>query len=134
MALPSPGRIYHQHKMTTIIFWGASDDLVEVEGCSYAIDYTNEDEQVSGPNNTAEFSVYKDALFMVNAGTAGQIFVTATYNNLGLWIFAAHHMQDESPYPTDWITTLTQAPNSMHSMQLSIDVPTSNAIQVHRIK
>ena len=133
MVLPYPKRIYQQNQMTTVKFWGASDDLVEVEGCSYAIDYTNEDEQVSGPNNTAEFSVYNNALFLVDAGHAGQIFVTATYNNLGFWVFTAHHMQNACPYPSDWATALMQSPNSIHSMQLVIEIP-SDTVQIHRVK
>ena len=121
--------------MTTLKFWGASDDLIEVEGCTYAIDHTlNEDEQVNGPNNTAEFTVYNDAIFMVTAGRAGQIFVTATYSNLGLWIFSAYQINEDNPYPDDWVTTLAQSATSSYSMELSIDIPTNDNIQIHRVK
>ena len=117
--------------MPTVKFWGSSDDLVEVEGCTSARDFTvtsEKHENVAGLHHNAEFSTPGNATFIVN----GHILVKADYNTTGIWTFTAYPPQDDAPYP-DWPTTIKQSTQCAHSMELTIEIPDKTAL-VHRVK
>ena len=117
--------------MPTVKFWGASDDLVEIEGCTSARDFTTtseQDENVVGLQNSAEFNIPGKATFIVN----GQVIVKAEYTNIGVWAFTAYTSLEDTPYP-DWTTTIHQSKQCDYSMELSIEIP-DELVQVHRIK
>lgn len=87
--------------MKTAKFYGASDDLIEVEG-------------IRGAD---EFNVYGDGPHMARFNLGGMMRIHAIYD--GCWSFAVGMVDEEIPLP-DWPVRLT---SEGYSMVLEIDVP-----------
>jgi hypothetical protein len=95
--------------MQTAVFYGASDDLVEIEG-------------VKGAD---EFNVYdtpRDATF--NLGD--RIRIQARYD--GSWTFVVDPIGD-GPLP-DWPIRTSQQPDVDYSTRLEIDCPDETAVRL----
>ena len=106
--------------MTTICFYGRSDDLIEVMGWKdnpgqdrevvLRLEFsatTNGDEKVAG-----EFLV------------GDELLVTAIYN--GCWSFAPGQKDEETPLP-EWPIRIRQEEGCPYSVQCEIDVPDAQA-------
>jgi hypothetical protein len=93
--------------MQTAIFYGASDDLIEVEG-------------VKGAD---EFSAWLKNDEGVVAGSfvlGGKIRVRAIYD--GCWTFAVGQVNEDVPLPA-WPVRMDQSPEVPYSARLTIEVP-----------
>ena len=94
--------------MPTVTIYGASDDLIEVEG-------------VPGAD---EFNVYSDkkvcATLLLHHAEEEQMAVHAVYD--GCWSFAVAQVDEEHPLPA-WPVRVGQSLGVPYSTQLEIDVP-----------
>lgn len=87
--------------MQTAVFYGASDDLVEVEG-------------VKGED---EFTAPGNGPYMGAFNLGGKIRVHAIYD--GCWSFAVGKVDEDIPLP-NWPTRISE---TGYTMRLEIDVP-----------
>src|SRR5687768_10910779 len=93
--------------MQTAIFYGASDDLIEIEGVKGGDEF--------GGNWDSRF----DGVF--NLG--GKMRVYAIYGaGSGCWFFGVGQVDEEIPLP-DWPIRISQSPDVAYSTRLEIDVP-----------
>ena len=117
--------------MNKLIFWGSSDDLVEVEGCTHALDLTDHgqdsDTHAMGRDNTAEYNVYNEATFQI--ANNPEALVKARYNEDGIWVFTVVFKQQGINYPN----RIYHSGNNDYSMELEIMVP-DNQATVTRVK
>lgn len=89
----------------TAVFYGSSDDLIEVEG-------------VKGAD---EFGVYvSDGRYHGSFNLGGQMRIHAIYD--GCWSFAVGQVGEDIPLP-DWPIRILAQPGTPYSMRLEIDVP-----------
>ena len=110
--------------MPLVKIYGCSDDLIEVSGVESAADNTpnhgqDDDYYPEGANNTAEFPVYEDVVFVLG----DRITIRPVYD--GNWSFGAGIYDpalDEPGYP-DWPTFITQSADCPYSVELNIEVP-----------
>ena len=109
----------------TINIYGASDDLIEVEGA-----HTNVDEE--GNETDGEFDAYGGSNVIVGfLDIAKRVRVACIYN--GVWSFApgAHfanaHTADDESLPVGWSFRITQHPQVGYSALLEITLPTEEA-------
>lgn len=100
--------------MPTAVFYGASDDLVEVEG-------------IPGAD---EFDAYESELDTINAifDVGGEVCVLAIYTGNGVWAFGVAQVDDENSLP-DWPIRIVQSPDVPYSVRLEIDVPDGVAVR-----
>jgi hypothetical protein len=96
-----------------ITIYGASDDLVEVDGCEGA------DEFGAYGSKANEVNWHGD-LVAPGTGAAEQMRVTAIYD--GCWHFAIGQVDEDVPLPP-WGTGIGQHPEVSYSALLSIDAP-----------
>ena len=89
--------------MQTAIFYGSSDDLIEIEG-------------VMGGD---EFNIIKDGPYIATFNLGGKMRVHALYD--GCWSFAIGQVDEDISLP-DWPFRITQHERG-YSTQLEIDVP-----------
>lgn len=93
---------------TTVLFWGSSDDLIEVEGevpgCDeyYAIESRPHEFLIEAPDGTA-------------------MLVTGFFGAEGSWSFAPGLLNEDHPYPS-WPVVVRPASNG-YSTVLEICVP-----------
>ena len=97
--------------MQTAIFYGASDDLIEVEG-------------VKGGD---EFNVISDDTCVAIFNVGGKMLVYALYGPMGVWGFGVSQIDDEVRLP-DWPIRITNGepdgmPATIYTTKLEIDVP-----------
>jgi hypothetical protein len=91
--------------MQKAIFYGASDDLIEVKG-------------VKGED---EFGAYNgDDLIHGVFNLGGKMRIYAIYD--GCWMFAVGQVDEEIPLP-DWPIRIVQSRKVPYSVELQIDVP-----------
>ena len=86
--------------MFTFKMYGASDDLIELEGVGGAWDMTDDEDDVMGPKGsyTAEFSVSEGkALFMVD----GELYIKAEYTRGAIWAFMPYVINEKTIFPAD---------------------------------
>ena len=110
--------------MKTIRMYGASDDLVEVEGTDSAIDRTaapDNSENVAGPGGQGgEFNVTsEEATFIIG----GQVRVFSVYD--GTWSFAVGMVDEDTPLP--WPVRVQACPEVAYSVEVLIEVPNDRA-------
>lgn len=89
--------------MQTAIFYGASDDLIEVEG-------------IKGAD---EFNIVADGPWIATFGIGGKLVVHALYD--GCWSFAVGQEDESIPLP-DWPIRIKQHEKA-YSVRLEIDCP-----------
>lgn len=94
--------------MEQIVIYGASDDLVEIEGS-----VEGADEYPLGSGDLSEF--------IIEAGTE-KLLVTARFSQGGTFIFGYGIAEEDEPMPNWRIVTGTHD-GSSHSMMLAIDLP-----------
>lgn len=92
-----------------IRFYGASDDLIEVEGCEGADEFNSYEK---GP------VMWRGDL--VAPGGTDQVRVHALYD--GCWSFALGQVMDGHPLP-EWPVTVRQHTNTDYSTLVEIDAP-----------
>lgn len=99
--------------MTTITIYGASDDLVEVDGCEGADEFNSDDWYgcLVAPD---------DSQMLVHARYGGGVDGCC-------WLVGVSQVREESPLP-GWPVTITQAPamnpdNPGYSALLTIEAP-----------
>ena len=90
--------------MKTAKFYGASDDLIEVEG-------------VKGAD---EFNVVAAGPHIASFNLGGKMRIHALYD--GCWSFAVSQVDEEIPLP-DWPIRISQSKDSKYSTCLEVDVP-----------
>lgn len=90
--------------MKTAKFYGASDDLIEVEG-------------IKGEN---EFTASADGPLAASFNLGGKMRVHAFYD--GCWSFAVGQVDEDIPLPA-WPVRITQHPETKYTVLLEIDVP-----------
>jgi hypothetical protein len=90
--------------MQTAKFYGASDDLIEVEG-------------VKGAD---EFTALADGPFAAVFNLGGKMRVYAIYD--GCWMFAVGQVDEDIPLP-NWPVRIKQHPETKYTVLLEIDVP-----------
>lgn len=90
--------------MSRVEFYGASDDLVEVEG-----DFRE------------EYNVYGDGPSTFVVG--GLVRVYAIYGRGGTWAFGVGQVDEDVPIPADWKISLSQDPDTAYSVRLAIEAP-----------
>jgi hypothetical protein len=103
--------------MATAIFYGASDDLIEVEGVKGADEFTALDSP-KGPVGS----------FVLGE----QIRVRAYYDRHGLWSFAVSQVADGVSLP-NWPIRISQQPDCDYSTRLEIDCPANTVLVVEKI-
>lgn len=86
--------------MTTAIFSGGSDDLVDITGCEGADEFNVH--PGSGPVG------YAGTWAVVDPETNDGIRVHAFFDRQGVWSFAVAQMEDEDPIPP-WEITILQS-------------------------
>jgi hypothetical protein len=96
---------------TTITIYGASDDLVEVQGCDGADEFNSDAWQGD----------------LIAPGGTGQMRVHCWYNDDGCWQVGVGQVIEDCQLPP-WPISITQAPamnpdNSGYSALLTIDAP-----------
>lgn len=91
--------------MQTAIFYGASDDLIEIEGVKGADEF--------GPSTDRQ-------PYMASFNLSGKMRVHVIYD--GCWSFAIGLVNEGIPLP-DWPVRITQHDDPFYSMHLEIDVP-----------
>lgn len=90
--------------MNTCIFWGSSDDLIEVQGVPGADEFCNaRDDIVKG-------------VFHIG----GQLQIIALYD--GCWSFSVGKVDEDVDWP-DWPIRIKPSEHNAYSAQLEIDVP-----------
>lgn len=94
--------------MTTIKIYGASDDLVEVEGCKGADEFNSYER---GP------LMWRGELL---GPTGNPMRIHAIFE--GCWSFAVGQCDEELPMP-DWPIRITQHDDPRYSVLLEIDAP-----------
>jgi hypothetical protein len=94
-----------------IVFYGASDDLVEVAGCE------GEDEFCIANVKDDQVCWHGD---LVAPGGREQMCVSAIYD--GCWSFAVGQTMEDVPFP-DWGNGFGQSPDVAYSVELRIDAP-----------
>lgn len=96
--------------MLTAVFYGASDDLVEVEGVKGSDEFACgwHPSNHRGPGVVAQFNL------------GGRLRVFAIYD--GCWSFAAAQVDEEIPLP-EWPIRVRQSTDTPYSTRLEIDVP-----------
>jgi hypothetical protein len=97
-----------------ITFYGRSDDLVEVEGCTGADEFYAADVSIAGAE-----ACWKADLVAPATWAREQMRVRAIYD--GCWSFAVGQVDEDLPMPA-WALTLTTH-ESGHSVELRIDAP-----------
>ena len=97
--------------MQTVTFYGASDDLIEIDGINGADEFYSDGDE-------------KTYQGVFNVG--GQLRVFALYLPHGVWSFAVAQVDDGVPLP-DWPIRIIQHPNE-YSIALEIDVPDGVAV------
>lgn len=92
--------------MQTAVFYGHSDDLIEVEG-------------VKGAD---EFGAYQsgDSRYHGSFNLGGHMRIHAIYD--GCWSFAVAQVDEDIPLP-DWPVRVMQSTDTPYSTRLEIDVP-----------
>lgn len=90
--------------MQTAIFYGASDDLIEIEG-------------VKGGD---EFGIFAKEKYVAAFNLGGKMRVHAIYD--GCWCFAVGQVDEDIPLP-DWPIRLKWPGGRGYSTRLEIDVP-----------
>ncbi len=102
--------------MQTAKFYGASDDLIEIEGVKGADEF--------GAYNSSSGNVV-NATFIL-----GAIAVYAIYGEGGTWAFAVGRIDEDVPLP-NWPIRLRQGTEeeSTYSVVLEIDVPDDVAVK-----
>lgn len=92
----------------SITFYGASDDLVEVEGCPGA----------------DEFNVYGPAIMCwrgdLVAPDGSTMRISALYESC--WSFAVGQADEDHPLP-EWPVRIAQSPEVRYSVLLEVDAP-----------
>ena len=100
--------------MQRAVFYGGSDDLIEVEGVKGA----------------EEFNVYGDGPMMARFNLGGQMRIAALYIE-GCWSFAIGQVDESIPLP-DWPVRIEQHQSVEYSTRLEIEVP--NNVKVFQEK
>lgn len=90
--------------MQTAVFYGASDDLIEIEG-------------VKGGN---EFGIFKVGPYIAAFNLGGKMRIHSIYD--GCWSFAVGQVDEEIPLP-DWPIRIKWPGGRGYSTRLEIDVP-----------
>jgi hypothetical protein len=107
--------------MTKIKFYGANDDLIEVEGpvvdpykgMSLEAEFENQDSRV-GPFD------FKGAFYIVDASGEPKVRIYAIYD--GTWSFAVAMLDEETPIPEGWTFVLRPSTDCDYSMELVAEV------------
>ncbi len=89
----------------TAVFYGASDDLIEVDGVKGADEFCNDGAT--------------DGIIAAKFNLGGKLRVYAIYD--GCWMFAVGQVDEGIPLP-DWPMRFTQHSEG-YSAQMEIDVP-----------
>lgn len=100
--------------MPKVLFYGSSDDLVEIEG-----DVPGCDEYPLGSGDMSLFEVILPALRTQRA-VDERMLVMATYGFGGVWMFAWGLVDEDVPLP-DWPTRYFY--EGGYTMRLEIEVP-----------
>lgn len=101
---------------TTISFYGASDDLVEVRGCDGADEF-----------NTYETGPLMWSGEVIAPGAVIGLRVYAIYDRNGTWSFAVAKLDEDVPLP-DWPIRVRQSPDCEYSTALEIDAPVGSRL------
>ena len=94
--------------MRTVSFYGASDDLIEVDGIPGADEFAALDQSPEGMAGS----------FVVG----GKIRVRAYYDQRGVWGFSVSQVTDAVPLP-DWPIRISQQSDCDYSTRVEIDCP-----------
>lgn len=92
--------------MQTAVFYGSSDDLIEVSGVKGANEF-----YADNANDSRIMGVFQ---------LGGKMRVYAIYD--GCWSFAVGQVDDEIDLP-DWPIRLHPSIENTYSMELAVDVP-----------
>ena len=106
-------------EMRTAIFYGASDDLIEVEGVKGADEFTA---AFDGPAGLAGSFVL-----------GGKIRIRAFYDHHAVWAFSVSQVEDGVLLP-DWPIRLRQQPDCDYSARVEIDCPDDAVLIVEDLK
>lgn len=93
----------------TVRFYGASDDLVEIEGIEGADEFNVGDGRIWQAGFVIESRPFK-------------MLVSALYGPGGVWSFAPGMVDDGDPLPP-WPMRIGQCQDPLYSTTLEIDVP-----------
>ncbi len=104
--------------MASITFWGASDDLVEIEG-----DLEGCDEYPLGILNS-DLGQY--TIFEVRTDRE-RVEIVATYTYSGTWTFMPVLPTEDDPWPA-WPMQVSASPQNDYSLQLTIEVPDGTVV------
>lgn len=96
--------------MPEIRFYGASDDLIEVEGCEGADEF----------NTTERGPMVWCGDLIAPGGDAMRIH--ALYDNRGCWSFSIGQADKSIPFP-EWPVRVRQHTNVDYSVLLTVDAP-----------
>lgn len=106
--------------MRTAVFYGASDDLIEVEGVKGADEFPTAD--MNGPAGLAGSFVL-----------GGRLRIRAFYDRHAVWGFSVSQVEDGVALP-DWPIRISQQPDCDYSTRLEIDCPDDAVLIVEDTK
>lgn len=105
--------------MNTVTFYGASDDLIEVDGCEGAGEFN------AGNCEPVAARFLLHGTFGEDSGTES-LAVYALYD--GVWSFAVGQADEDTPLPA-WPISIVQSPEVPYSALLTIVVPGSARLE-----
>jgi hypothetical protein len=100
---------------SVIHIYGASDDLVEMEG-EGEVRFSDEERG----RKDAEYNVYDTSRYLVSGSNGDRVYAYAIYGDEGCWYFAVGQVDEDTPIPAGWAISTTQREDTHYSAQLTI--------------